>query len=109
MSINCKTVGVIDEPLGVDDEFQVTFDISAWLSTDEIISMVYSAIDETGADATAAVLTLAKHSNTTSIIKPYIKGGGTDDKQYTVKLLPTTVNTYKKAFYIKFNVNEIGS
>ena len=108
MTINCKTIGEILQPLGSSDEFQVSFDISTWLGTDEISSVAYSAVDETGADATADVLTLANHANTTTIIKPYIKGGSTNKKQYTVKMLPTTVNGYKKAFYIKFSTRDIG-
>lgn len=108
MSTNCKTIGHIEQPLGSGDEVQPTFDISTWLGTDAISSVVYSAVDETGADATATVLTLAKHSNTTTVIKPWIKGGGTSNKRYTVKMLPTTVNTEKKAFYIKYSVRDIG-
>ena len=108
MSTNCKTVGRINEPLGSNDEFQVTFDISTWLGTDEISSVAYSAVDERGDDATADVLDAGKHAHTTSVIKPFLKGGGTNKKQYTVKMLPTTVNAYKKAFYIKFKVLDIG-
>jgi len=108
MSTNCKTIGYIEEPLGTSDEVQPTFDISAWLSTDEISSVVYSAVDETGADVTADVLTLAKHTNTTTVMKPWIKGGGTNNKRYTVKMLPTSVNLEKKAFYIKYSVRDIG-
>ena len=108
MTINCNTIGIINSPLGTSDEFQVTFDISTWLGTDTINTVAYSAVDETGADATATVLTLANHTNTTTVIKPYIKGGGTDDKRYTIKMIATTVNVYKKAFYIKFNVRDIG-
>ena len=108
MTINCKVIGEVPNPIASDDEFQVSFDISTWLGTDEISSVAYEAYDEKGDDAAANVLDAAKHSNTTTIIKPYIKGGGTNNKRYTVKCLVTTVNTYKKSFYIKFTVRDIG-
>ena len=62
MSINTKTIGQIESPLGTADEVQVTFDISTWLGTDEINSVVYSAVDEVSANATTIVLTAAKHT-----------------------------------------------
>ena len=107
MSINVKTVGVIEEPLGTTDEFQVTFTIATWLDTDAISSVAYSATDELGEDASSDVLDALKHANTTTVIKPYIKGGGTNNKQYTVKMIVTTTNSYIKVFYIKFNVINI--
>lgn len=107
MSTNCEIIGHIEQPLSPGDEVQPTFDISAWLGTDEIASMVYSATDESGTNVTATVLTLAKHSNTTTVIKPWIKGGATNNKQYTVKMVATTVNAEIKAFYIKYSVREI--
>lgn len=108
MSINCKTIGEIEQPLGSTDEFQISFDISSWLGTDEISSVAYSAVDERGASATATALDALKHANTTAIIKPYIKGGAANNKRYTVKMIATTVNVYKKAFYVKFSVRNIG-
>ena len=109
MSTNCKTIGYIDEPLGSDDEVQPTFDISTWLGTDAITGTpVYTAYDERGTDATATVLDALKHTNTTTVLKPWIKGGGTNNKQYTVKIFPTTVNGEKKAFYIKYFVRDVG-
>jgi len=109
MSTKCKTVGHIEQPLGTSDEVQPTFDISTWLDTDAITGVVYSAFDERGDDATATVLTLAKHTNTNTVIKPWIKGGVTNNKRYTVKMLVTTVNVEKKAFYIKYSVRNIGA
>ena len=108
MSTNCKVIGHIEQPLSPGDEVQPTFDISSWLGTDEISGIpVYSATDERGTDVTATVLTLAKHTNTTAVLKPWIKGGATSNKQYTVKMVPTTLNAEKKAFYIKYSVREI--
>jgi len=108
MSTNCEVIGHIEMPLSSDDEVQPSFDISTWLDTDEIVSVVYSAFDEQGDVVTATVLELSKHTNTTTLMKPWIKGGGINHKQYTVKMFPTTVNGEKKAFYIKYKVRDVG-
>lgn len=108
MSVNCKIIGYVEQPLSTGDEVQPTFDISTWLGTDAISSVAYSAFDERGADVTATVLTLAKHSNTTTVLKPWIKGGATNNKQYTVKMVATTINVEIKSFYIKYSVRDIG-
>lgn len=105
MSINMENIGTIPYSLSPDDAFQVTMDISDWLDTDEISSVVYSAVDGDGEDATATVLNVAKHTNTTTVIKPYIQGG-VDDTIYTVKCLITTSDGDDKAFYLKFSCKE---
>lgn len=109
MTTNCKVIGQIEQPLSTGDEVQPTFNIATWLGTDEISSVAYSAVDERGKDATATALTLAKHSNTTTIMKPWIKGGAANNKQYTIKMVATTVNVEKKSFYIKYSVRDIGA
>jgi hypothetical protein len=107
MTIECELTGRIPYDIAPDDEFQVTFDIAEWLGDDQISSVAYSAVDEDGESATAAVLDAAEHDNTETVIKPFIKGGGTNDKKYTVKCEVTTVTGYTKSFYIKFRVNEV--
>ena len=92
------------EPLSPGDEIQMSFDISSWLGTDQIISVVYSAVDERGANATTTVLNPLKHTNTATVISPWIKAGATPDKHYTVRITPTTINGEIKAFFIKFSV-----
>ena len=109
MSINCGIVGVVPDPVAPDDEVQVTFDISAWLDSYEISSVAYSAVDASGRDVATTVLDDAKHSNTTTVIKPFIKGGGSGGKRYTIKCIVTTnaSNSDKKTFYIKFKTEEL--
>jgi len=105
MTINCKDIGVLPYDLAAGDGFQVTFDIATWLgATDTIASVVYSATDGHGVDVTATALKLASHINTTTVIKPWIKGPTGGNKHYTVKMVVTTAAAMIKAFYIKYSV-----
>jgi len=109
MSTYVESVGRIEYPLSSSAEVQPTFDISAWLSSDTIASVAYSAFDELGTDATATVLDVLKHTNTDTVIKPWIKGGGTNNKQYTIQMDITTSSTGEKmTFYIVYNVRDVG-
>lgn len=110
MSINTNAVGVIPSSVAPGDEHAISFDISTWLGTTEISSVAYSAVDEYGDDATTDVLVSAKNSNTTTIIKPYIKGG-TAGISYTVKCVITAnnANASKKTFYVKWFCMEVAS
>lgn len=105
MTISCDDVGYIPYEINPDDQFQVTFDISTWLGSDTIASVAYSAMDADGNDETANVLVAESHQNTTTVIKPYIKGNTTGEI-YTVKMLVTTSTGDKKAFYLKFVCTE---
>jgi len=105
MSISCDDIGIMPYEINPDDQFRVTFDISAWLGSDTIDSVAYSAADEDGNDETDNVLDSDEHQNTTTVIKPYIKGGTTGET-YTVKMLVTTAAGDKKAFYLKFVCTE---
>ena len=104
MTINCKDIGAIPYNLASGDGFQATFDISTWLGVDTIASVVYSATDERGTDVTATALTLANHTNTTTVIKPWILGSAISNKHYTIKMVVTTAAAMIKAFYIKYSV-----
>ena len=104
MTINCKDIGAIPYNLASGDGFQVTFDISTWLGVDTIASVVYSATDTIGTDVTATALTLANHTNTNTVIKPWILGPVGGNKHYTIKMVVTTAAAMIKAFYIKYSV-----
>ena len=108
MSTDIFSVGKIPYNVSPDDQFQVTIDISAWLGADTISSVAYSAVDEDGEPATATVLDAAKHLNTNTVLKPYIKGGGSGIN-YIVKCLALTANDDKKAFYVKFYCHEVAA
>jgi len=101
MTIEMTTLGVLPDYKAPDDQFQITIDISDWLETDQIDSVAYSAVDENGDTATTTVLDSLKHTNTTTVIKPYIKGG-THEVTYTVKCVATTVLGDKKTVYVRF-------
>ena len=105
MTINCDDMGFIPYELNPDDKFQVTMDISTFLGIDTISSVVYSAVDADGTDATAAVLDADSHENTATVIKPYVLGG-TDGAVYTIKMMVTTTAGDDKAFYIRFVCDE---
>ena len=105
MTINCKDIGAIPYNLAAGDGFQTTFDISTWLDTDTIASVVYSATDSRGTDVTATALLLANHTNTATVIKPWILGPAAgSNKHYTIKMVVTTAAAMTKAFYIKYSV-----
>lgn len=110
MTIKIDAVGLIPYELAPGDQMQVTIDISDWLGTAAISSVAYTAVDGDGVDAAAAVLDAAKHTNTTTIVKPFIKGG-VDGKSYVVKCLVTSdaANADKKAFYLKWDCREEAS
>ena len=107
MSIKIDAVGLIPYELAPGDQMQVTIDASDWLGSDTISSVVYTAVDGDGVDAAATVLDAAKHTNTNTVIKPFIKGGE-DGASYVVKCLVTSnaANADKKAFYIKWDCRE---
>lgn len=107
MTIKIDAVGVIPFELAPGDEMQVTIDIEDWLGTDNISSVAYTAVDGDGVDAASTVLDANKHTNTTTVVKPFIKGGA-DGENYVVKCLVTSdaTNADKKAFYVKWDCRE---
>jgi hypothetical protein len=105
MTINIENLAVIEDVLNPDDQFAAEIDIATWLSSDTISSVAYTAVDGSGENSASDVLDGDKHSNTNTVIKPYIKGGVTDNR-YTVKCLVTTSGGDKKAFYLKWECKE---
>ena len=83
------------------DEFGVDIDISTWLDTDTISSVVYTAVDDDGDDATSTVLITGQCSETSTIMTVYIKGG-THDNWYILKMVVSTTAGDEKTFYLKF-------
>jgi len=105
MSVNCGDTGFVPYSLNPSDQMQVTFDISTWLGSDTIASVVYSAVDDNGDAATPTVLDAAEHEQTTTVVKPYVLGGD-HGHTYTIKCLVTTTAGDQKAFYINFKCRE---
>ena len=105
-AIECGITGRIPFDVAPDDAFQVSFDIAEWLDEDTIQTVAYSAKDEEG-EANSDVLDSDKHENTNTVLKPWIKGGGVDHKEYAVKCKATMASAQVKSFYVKFTVNEV--
>jgi len=105
MTTEFKRIATIEVAKPPYDEYFVTVDISTWLDTDEIQGVVFSAKDSAGADATATVLDPAKNTNTTTIIKPYLKGG-VSGTTYTVILKVSTSDGDNVEFYLVFMCKE---
>lgn len=103
--IDIDKIGTIPYALAPESQFQLTIDISAWLGEDTIASVAYTAEDGDDADATTAVVVADQCANTSTVIKPYIKGG-VNDTTYKVKCLVTTANGDKEAWYIKWLCQE---
>lgn len=106
MSIECLDVGYIPYDLNPDDQFRISMDISTWLGDDTIESVEYSAVDDAGTDVTATVLDADQHSFTTTVLQPYVLGGGVDDAIVKIKMKVTTTGGDLKAFYINYICDE---
>jgi hypothetical protein len=87
------------------DEYPISIDFTTWLEGETISGTpTYSAIrTDTGADATSVVLESGKHTNTTTVAKPWIKGGASG-VAYEVTVRITTNAGSKKETKIKFVV-----
>lgn len=86
------------------DEFPVEVDMTDWLFGETIAAVAYSARRlDTGEDATAVVLDALKHSNTTTHIYPWIKGG-TSGITYQVFLQVTSSVGAKTQVALQFTV-----
>ena len=87
------------------DGFFVTLDISQWLSTETVSSVVFTAKDlSDNSDVTSTVLDSGKNTYTAAgVIKPWIKAG-TNGHTYLVKMVVTTNATQIETFYIQFEV-----
>jgi hypothetical protein len=94
---------IITEGKYTGDEYAVDIDCTAWLGTETISSVAYSAATSTGTDATATVLDVLKHTNTTTHVKPWIKAG-TVGVKYIVKAVMTTSGAAKKTVTVTFVV-----
>jgi len=98
------------DTLSTDCSVQIRFDISSWLSTDTIASVTFKAFDELGTDVTATVLDAGNSTFTLDgSLRPWIKGGSTNKKQYTVAMKVTTNSTGEvMTFYLRYRVKNIG-
>ena len=89
-------------PLSPGDSFPVGLDFTKWLDGESISSVQYSAVRlDTGADASSVVLVQNKCSNTTTLVKPWIKAG--DPRvTYQVTVTVTSDSTATLSVKIRF-------
>lgn len=108
MTISCNLYGVIPDPKPPDDAFFAEFDVSSWLGEDTISTVAFSAKDTAGTVVTSTVLDATKNTNTTTIIKPYIKAG-TSGTDYIIAMKVTTAEGDIGTFYIKFSCRDLST
>ena len=99
---------VLSKSKPVFAEWYVSIDLTNWLNGEQISTVVFSAVrKDTGADATAAVLTAANCTYTSSVVKPFIKGG-TDGVTYVAKMQVTSNASpaSKDEFYLQFTIDD---
>jgi len=85
-------------------EFQVSLDLSAWLGTENVEAVTFTAKEVgAGTDVTTSVLDSNKNAYSASIVRPWIKGGESG-KTYQVSMAVTTNQTTKDIFVIQFSV-----
>ena len=101
-------VFIIDDPKPPDSEFFVEIDISEWLDTEEISSVVFTAKDmATGENVMSTVLDATNNTNTAVIIKPYIRAGLSKASYcVTMKVTADGLPSSKGEFYLIFSVND---
>ena len=98
----------LSKPKPSTSEWLVEIDLTSWLGTEEIDSVVYTAINKSdGSDATAVVLDQANCTNTTTKIYPFVQGG-VDKATYVVTCVVTTdgVPPSIESFYLEFDIND---
>jgi hypothetical protein len=85
-------------------EFAVEIDLSSWLGAETIDSVAYSArCLNDGTDVTDTVLDIGKHVNTTTTVKPWIRGG-VSGNTYLIKMITTGSVGSVEVFGIQFSV-----
>ena len=92
---------IIDKP--VFSAWFAPLDISEWLGSDTIGSVVFTAATEAGADATNVVLDTGACTYSGPILMPYIKAGvaGID---YIIMMKVTSANGAQEQWTIGFKV-----
>lgn len=103
-----ERVYTITDPKPPDSEFFVEIDISEWLGTEEISSVVYTAKNmETGETVTSTVLDAANNTNTATIIKPWLQAGLSSAK-YCITMKATSNGSPASVdeFYLIFSIDD---
>lgn len=102
-----KRVFTIADKKPVFAQWFVEIDLTPFLNGETITAIVFSATDSAGADATDTILDSTKNTYTTTMVKPFIRGGVPGEK-YKVKMQITTASAAqtKDEFYLLVTVGD---
>lgn len=78
------------------EKFFAEIDAAAWLGSETISSVAFSAKDEAGVDVTATLLDAVKNTYTATLIKPYIRGGTSGKRYYIIMHVDTTFDNHRE-------------
>jgi hypothetical protein len=78
------------------EKFFAEIDASAWLGSETISSVAFTAKDSSGTDVSATLLDAVKNTYTTTLIKPYIKGGTSGNRYYIIMHVDTNGDNHRE-------------
>ncbi len=87
------------------DAAYIEIELSVWLEQENLQTVVYSALDSAGGDATAEVLDLVRSTYSGTKLLPYVRGG-LDLESYVVLCRVDTLEGSQQEFRIRFRVRE---
>lgn len=94
-----------ENPKAIFDELFIEIDITVWLGSEIISSVVYTAVNQAGADVTANIVDAVKSTYAGALLKPFIKAG-VDASKNTLVCQVTTNNDSKQEYRVIFKVKE---
>lgn len=78
------------------EKFFVEVDASAWLGAETISNVAFSAKDAAGTDVSATLLDAVKNTYTTTLIKPYVRGGTSGTRYYVIMRVSTNGDNHRE-------------
>lgn len=87
------------------EKYFIEVDISAWLGSETISNVAFSAKTEAGLDVTSTLLASAKNTYTSTTIKPYVQGGTSGTRYYVVLRVDTNGDNHRE-FLIELLVRD---
>ncbi|MCU0589849.1 MAG: hypothetical protein MUC33_01295 [Desulfobacterales bacterium] len=87
---------VLQEVKASWEKFFVEIDAAAWLGSETISNVTFSAKDAAGTDVSATLLDAAKNTFTTTLIKPYVRGGTSGTRYYVIMRVSTNGDNHRE-------------
>jgi len=86
----------------------INIGLTTWLETEEISTVTFTAQNfKTKQNETANVIDTTRCTNTTTILKPFIKGGVHGETYIvTMKVTTNASPATKEEFYLKFTIDD---